>query len=410
MLIDLFPRAHARFLSLPVLGPLLDGLARWLSRRGYPASAIRARIRRTAVLETLLADRGLQDLAEICKSQLLELTARKSQADIGLSALVRSLADFLEERGILAAPPRMPSECLADTYCRYLKQVRGLARSTRREHRRVALDLLAFVGFDSNQAALAALDGPRVEAFVSQLARGCGLSRFQHRNSFLRSFLRFLAARDEVCMGLDLWVHSPRACRREALPRALPWQTVQEFLDGIDRDTPKGRRDYAMFLLIATYGLRISEVAALQLDDIRWRSAEFRVQRPKVLAPMCLPLTDAAGAALADYLRHSRPATDQRAVFLRVRQPVRPLSTAGIQNAFAHWLRRTLPAIKGSVGPHCLRHSLATHLLRRNASVKLIGELLGHRSLASTQVYLQLHEEDLRAAALDLPGGGEARP
>ena len=410
MLIELFPRAHARYLSLPLLGPLLDGLARWLVRRGYSASAIRARIRRAPVLETLLLDRGLQDLAKICRSRLLELTARKSQADIRLSALVRSLADFLEERGILAAPPRMPGECLADTYCAHLKQVRGLARSTRREHRRVALDLLAFVGFDSNQAALAALDGPRVEAFVPHLASGCGLSRFQLRASFLRSFLRFLAGRDEVSVGLDLWVHSPRAPRRAELPRALPWQTVRDFLGGIDRDTPKGRRDYAMFLLIATYGLRISEVAALQLDDIRWRSAKFHVQRPKALAPLCLPLTDATGAALADYLRHARPSTTQRAVFLRVRQPVGPLSTGGIQGAFSHWLRSGLPDFEGSVGPHCLRHSLATHLLRRNASVKVIGDLLGHRSLASTQVYLQLHEEDLRAAALDLPAGREGRP
>ena len=156
MLIDLFPRAHARFRALPVLGALLGGLARWLAGRGYPASAIRARIRRAPLLETLLADRGWQDLAGIRKSQLLELTARKSQADIRLSALVRSLADCLEERGLLAIPPRTPGECLADAYCRHLKQVRGLARSTRGEHRRVALDLLACAGFDSSPAALAA--------------------------------------------------------------------------------------------------------------------------------------------------------------------------------------------------------------------------------------------------------------
>ena len=245
---------------------------------------------------------------------------------------------------------------------------------------------------------------------MPRLARGCGLSTLQQRASFLRSFLRFLAARGEVSPGLDLWVHSPRAPRREALPRALPWQTVRDFLDGIDRDTPKGRRDYAMFLLIATYGLRISEVAALRLDDIQWRSAAFRVQRPKVLAPLCLPLTDAAGAALADYVRHARPPTEHRTVFLRVRQPVGPLSTGGIQNAFSQWLRSSLPEIEGSFGPHCLRHSLATHLLRQKASVKVIGDLLGHRSLASTQVYLQLLEDDLRAAALDLPAEEEAQP
>ncbi len=152
-------------------------------------------------------------------------------------------------------------------------------------------------------------------------------------------------------------IDGPRASCARALPRALPWESVQAFLAGIDRDTAKGRRDYAMFLLIATYGLRISEVAALRLDDIGWRSEKFRVQRPKVRAPLALPLTDEAGAALADYLRHSRPPSTLRAVFLGTRRPVRPLSTAGIQHAFSHWMRVAVPAVK-SATPHCLRHYL----------------------------------------------------
>ena len=408
MLIELFPRAYARFLALPLLGPLLDGFARWLSDRGFAAQAIRGRVRKAPFLEELLLERRLGDLSNVGKPQLLALTAGKSQQDRHLSALVRSLADFLEQDELLATTVPTPGEQLADSYRLYLEQVRGLAASTQAEHRQLALGLLDFLGIDHNPAALTALGEPQLEAFMLRLATGCGLSKLQNKASFLRSFLRFLAGRGEIPAGLDLCIDSPRASQARALPRTLPWESVQAFLAGIDRDTAKGRRDYAMFLLIATYGLRISEVAALRLDDIGWRSGEFRVQRPKVRAPLALPLTDEAGAALADYLRHSRLPSTLRTVFLGTRRPVRPLSTAGIQGAFSHWMRVADPAVK-SATPHCLRHALALHLLRQNTSVKVIGDLLGHRSVASTGTYLRLHADDLRAAALELPdwNGGQ---
>ena len=402
MLIKLFPRAHARFLALPLLGPLLDGFARWLSGHGFTAQAIRGRVRKAPVLEQLLLERCLGDLSHVCKSQFLALTAGKSQKDRHLSALVRSLADFLERDGLLATSVPTPGEQLVDSYRLYLEHVRGLAASTQAEHRQLALGLLDFLGFDHNPAALTALSEPQLEAFMMRLATGCGLSKLQNRASFLRSFLRFLAGRGEIPAGLDLCIDSPRSAGARALPRALPWESVQALLAGIDRDTAKGRRDYAMFLLIATYGLRISEVAALRLNDIGWRSGKFRVQRPKVRAPLALPLTDEAGAALADYLRHARPPSTLRAVFLGTRQPVRPLSTAGIQHAFSHWMRVAVPAAKPAT-PHCLRHARALYLLRQNTPVKVIGDLLGHRSVASTGTYLRLHSDDLRAAALELP-------
>lgn len=406
MLIDLFPRVHARYLTLPLLGPLLDGFALWLAERGFADGSIRQRICKAPALEEVLLQAGLNDLGEVSKPQLLETTAGKSQADIRLSALVRSLAAFLHERGLLSTTAATPSQHLVASYRKHLGEVRGLAASTQAEHCQLALDLLDFLGFDGDPAALSAADGPQVEAFLRGVATTCGVSKLHNRASFLRSFLRFLAARGAVRAGLERWIDSPRAPRRELLPRACPWESVRAFLSGISRTTAKGRRDYAMFLLMATYGLRTSEVAALRLDEISWRAAEFRIQRPKVLAPFSLPLTDEVGEALTDYLRSARPPSAQRTVFLGMRRPIRPLSKGGIFNAFRCWQRGSALDCAG-VGPHCLRHSLAMHLLRQDASVKTIGDLLGHRSLASTGTYLRLHHEHLRAAALELPTGTE---
>jgi integrase/recombinase XerD len=174
------------------------------------------------------------------------------------------------------------------------------------------------------------------------------------------------------------------------------------FLAAIDRSSAMGRRDHTMFLLMATYGLRAGEVAALRLDDIDWRAGKIRVSRSKTCTPLELPLTDEVGAALVDYLRHARPQAVCREIFLRLRLPADRIGSTTVSEAFRTWARRgALPT--GCGGPHCLRHSLATHLLREGISLKSIGDLLGHRSTESTCVYLRLQVEDLCEAALPLP-------
>lgn len=408
MLIDLYPRAHARFTSLPLLGPHLEGFVSWLAGRDYPRTLIRVRMRKTPVLEARLQRLGRLKLSEITESQLRGLAPRDSQDDICLSALVRLLTDYLKECGALAAPVATPSERLMRFYREFLAEVRGFADSTAAYHCATATELLSFLRYDTTPAALRELDAQRIEAFLKSIARRLSRASLQHVAAHLRSFLRFLADRGEVAIGLDEAVDTPRLYRGERLPLAWPWESVQEFLESIDRTTPMGRRDYAMFLLVSTYGLRSCETVALRLDHIAWRAGQFRIERAKTHTATHLPLTEEVGAALLDYLRHDRPQSRYREVFLRVREPRRPLLPASVGDAFRSWVSRSslhLPRC----GPHCLRHSVAMHLLRQGTPVKTIGDLLGHRSPESTCSYLRLHTDDLRDAALDLPGGTEAR-
>ena len=118
--------------------------------------------------------------------------------------------------------------------------------------------------------------------------------------------------------------------------------------------------------------------------------------------PLILPLTEEVGAALIDYVRCARPQLACRRVFLRVRAPAGPIKHTAVIDAFDAWARRA-PVPFATRRPHVLRHSLAVHLLRQGTSVKTIGDVLGHRSIESTSVYLRLHVADLRDAALDLP-------
>lgn len=402
MLIDLFPRAHARFLKLPLLGDYLDGLAQWLTTQGFTPSPIRRRICKAPLLESMLASLGIGDLGELSRERLLSLAPCPARTQPDLSALVRSMAAFLADRDLLRVVDPGPGEVLVRSYLEFLRHVRGLAASTLRHHRRTALGLLQFLGYDDCPEVLKTISSQHIEAFVVHHAATLGRGSLQHLVSRLRCLLRFLATRGEVASGLDVRIDTPPTYRDEQLPRAQPWATVQALLAEIDCTTPVGRRDYAMFLLMATYGVRASEVAALQLDSILWRSGTIRLDRPKARKPLVLPLSDEVGAALVDYLQHGRPRSPHRRIFLGSRQPVRPLRPAGVRAAFRRRVQRSGTGFPDA-GTHCVRHSLAIRLLRSDVSIESIGGLLGHHSLASTGQYLRLDDDALRAAALDLP-------
>ena len=402
MLAEMFPRAHARFASLRLLGPHLDGFIAWLRSQGYSDLPVRLRIREAPRLEALLRRRCVRRLGSISRAQLLKLAPQDSQDDVYLAAMVRSLALYFDAQDLLARPAPTPQEKLVSAYRAHLGHVRGLADSTLTHHCATARELLTFLGFERDRRALRRIGQRQIEAFLRAAGARVSRASLQHVVAHLRSFLRFLVSRGDIGHGLDSSIDTPRVYRGEQLPRSLPWETVQAFLAAIDRATPMGRRDYAMFLLIATYGLRTSEIAALRLEDIEWRAGRIRVPRPKSKTPIVLPLTDEIGAALLDYLRHARPDLPCREVFLRVRAPAGPLAPTAVTEAFQGWSRRGSLSIPYQ-GPHCLRHSLAVHLLRQGASLKAIGDLLGHRSAESTCVYLRLHVDDLRDAALDLP-------
>jgi integrase len=241
-----------------------------------------------------------------------------------------------------------------------------------------------------------------LEGFVKKVALRVNRGTLQHIVAALRGYLRFLSTTHQVLPGLDTQIDTPRLYRLEQLPRSLPWSTVEALLSSIVRTTPIGRRDYAMFFLIATYGLRSGEIVSLTLDDIDWRSNVIRIRQTKTRAMLELPLTASAGAVLIDYLRNVKRPSGYRELFLRMHAPIGTLKPTAVAEAFQAWSRRSGLAIPFN-GAHCLRHSYAVHLLREGTPLKVIGDLLGHRSAESTAVYVRLSTEDLRDVGLAVP-------
>ena len=418
MLLELFPKAHGRYTSLPIIGPTLEGYGTWLMKQGYSTDRLHEHFRAAPRLARQLQRRHVRSLTGLTRARLRACLPKESKADPDLTVLVRQLDRYFETTLSVYPPPPLTSiEERVRAYATYLEQVRGFARSTYTNHGRTVANFLTHLGYEKTPTRLGAVTARDLESFLCAVGPRQTRASLQHVVAHLRGFLRYLTFLGEIRAGLDLQIDTPRVYRGEQLPRALPWETVHRLLKAIDRTTPMGRRDYAIFLLIATYGLRACEIVTLTLDDVKWRVGRLRIPQPKTRDSLWLPLTDAVGTALHDYLRHGRsalavrrqrvpfrgdPPPTSRRLFLRQRTPAGGLKPTAISEAFQRWSKRSGLAIP-FYGVHCLRHSYAVYLLRSGLSLKTIGDLLGHRTLESTCVYVRLAVDDLREVALDLP-------
>jgi len=222
--------------------------------------------------------------------------------------------------------------------------------------------------------------------------------------SMLRDFLPFLHRRGVIAVDLAAAVVSPRLYQQEQCPRFLTRPEVEAVLAAIDRHTPVGQRDYAMVLLLATYGLRAIEVIQLYLDDINWRDQSLQIRRRKAGNRTTYPLSVPVGEAIVAYLRHVRPASPHREVFLKMAAPFTPLgSSLALTRQVQRYLARAGVRV-ARPGAHCFRYSCAQRLFEQDVPLKSIGDFLGHRSPATTQRYTQIDLERLREVAV---GGGE---
>jgi len=245
------------------------------------------------------------------------------------------------------------------------------------------------------------LTGRDVAAFVLGVSRARPVRAAQHTASALRALLRFWHY-DGLVPALLAEAVPKVADRREELPRFLEPGQVDLLLASCDRASAAGRRDFAMMTLMTRLGLRAGEVANLSLNDLDWRCGELTVHGKGGRVDR-LPLPADAGQAVADYLRDGRPpGVLDRAVFIRVRAPYRRLTRPGVTDVVVAAGRR---AGLGPLGPHRLRHSAATAMLRAGSPLAEVGQVLRHRRPRTTAIYAKVDHEALRALARPWPVG-----
>jgi integrase/recombinase XerD len=293
-------------------------------------------------------------------------------------------------------------------YDKWMQELRGLAVATRLQRTTLALRFLNALGPRGDQDGLMELNVRDVDAYVQQHCNGLRRRSIKDYTSDLRVFLRYLHGSSQTASDLSATVIGPRIYDHEDIPSALRPEEVKKVLEVAGQDlSPTGRRDYAMLMLLATYGLRSGEVVALCLEDLDWKKEVLCVRHSKTGAHSELPLLREPGEAVLRYLKNGRPKSEHREVFLRAHAPYRPFkrSGAGLYSAIQYRLAAAGVIPSGKKGPHAFRHARAVSLLRAAVPLKIVGDVLGHRCVHSTGVYLKLATEDLRAIGLEIPGG-----
>jgi integrase/recombinase XerD len=395
--------------SCPVVGgPLAGYQAGWrgqLSARGYSRRAVTGQMSLMAHLSGWMQGRGLAAVelaAPVAAEFLRERRGQGHSTMVSLRALMPLLVYL---HGLQAAPdPRRRHpitwvEKLLEEYGGYLASERGLAPNTIRQyqdHAKVFLTSLT----DSSAAGVENLGSGRVTEFMVCYSVGRNAWSAKAMVTALRSLLRYLHVTGWVSAPLASAVPCVPSRSLVSLPRGLDNMEVARLLGSCDRGSARGRRDYAIMLLLARLGLRAAEVAGLELDDIDWRAAEL-VIRGKGRRVERMPLPVDVGEALADYARCGRPRSPSRSLFLAGRAPWAGLGSTAVCAVVAAAGKR---AGFGRVGAHRFRHAVACELLRRGAPLTEIGQLLRHRDQRTTAIYAKVDRVALDRLARPWPG------
>jgi site-specific recombinase XerD len=295
-------------------------------------------------------------------------------------------------------------ETLIEEYASYLLAERGLASTSVEVYAALARRFLERT-CPAGRRDLKALAAADIRAFVTHEARKFRTSKAASLLAVaIRSLLRFIHYRGYTDRSLAVAVPAVAHWSMAPIPRALPLKAVRRVLtQSKKRHTPCGLRDRAILLLLARLGLRAREVMLLELDDLDWANGCIYVcgkghqERP-------LPLPHDVGQAIATYLREGRPVSSCRRVFLRTRAPWRGVATHDAISMVAHRALKRAGIRSPTYGAHQFRHSLATNMLRRGASLTEIGQVLRHRDPNTTRIYAKVDLKSLREVALPWPG------
>lgn len=389
------------------LAPFADDYRVKLRERGYTPRSIIGDLHHVARLSRWLEERQLS-AADLSKERLEQfLCEMPRRRDGGRLCSRRALTQVLEvlvEHGLepleAKEAPASPGEALLASFERFLLQERAVALSTAAIYVARARRFLVRNAPSGEVAGLRASD---VTDAVLQESTAVSASATKLFVTALRSFLRYCFIEGLTPNDLSAAALSVARRRRSTLPRGIVPRVANALVRSCDRRRSKGRRDYAILLILLRLGLRAGEVAGLRLDDIDWRAGEV-VVRGKGRREDRLPLPTDVGEAIAAYLRRGRPKTaEHREVFLRAVAPIGSLETNGISGIVrAACLRAGVPAVSA----HRLRHTVACQMADSGVPLPEIARALRHRSICSTAEYARVDIERLRTVAQPWPGGG----
>jgi site-specific recombinase XerD len=399
-------RQWARIRVEGPLAPFADGARQAVVGLGYEETAVRTHMRLLAALSGWLESRGLgaAGLTDAAVEGFLRHRRAEGQR-IGLTIVsVAPLLSYLRDLGAVppaAPPPPTPLGLLLAEYRDYMEGERGMSASTVDHYQRYARRFLASLPEPAGPG-LAELSAAQVVDFV----RGWyedrrGAPQDQMLLPALRSLLRFLHVTGKVPLPLVGAVPAGKHLPVRGSRRVVSDDDLRAVLEGCDRTTAAGRRDFAVLLMLVRLAVRGGEVAGLRLADVHWQAGKVTI-RGKGGRVDTLPLPADVGEAMADYLLNARPPGRAPTLFLTVRAPFKPMEVSGVTQLVKSACRRAgVPAFS----PHRVRHAVACGLLAAGASMEEIAQLLRHAEQRTTALYARIGQPRLAELALPCPQG-----
>jgi integrase/recombinase XerD len=315
----------------------------------------------------------------------------------------QTTCNWLRFAGRLRESDRLPDphQQEIDALCRYMDSERGLSPATIATQRHHLKQFFKY----ARKKQLSKLTLVDVERFFVFLGKQgwtrAGIRGIAH---YLRRFFRYGEQRGWTKRGIADSIHGPRVYQHEQLPLGPSWPDVQRLLASTETNRKVDIRDRPILLLLAVYGLRVSEVQRLRLEDVNWDQKTLTITATKQRSARVCPLIPSLADAISRYIREVRPPTGHREIFLRMYAPRRPFRHGGLYGIVARRFER-LGIKSPRTGPHSLRHACATHLLAQGLTLTEVGGHLGHRCADSTRIYAKVDMPALREVAeLDLGG------
>jgi len=293
-------------------------------------------------------------------------------------------------------------EALRD-FITFMRDERGLSEYTIRNCRKIIIRFLQqFHRLDRPFSSVSIAD---VDTHLEALGkRQWSRSSIAASARELRAFFNFAAEKGLCSMVIAPGIRGPRVYKHEGLPTGPTWSDVERLIKSANGSTILDIRDHAILRLLAIYGFRRQEVSQLRLEDIDWQQDRILVRRQKQRCIQEYPLVASVGDAILHYLQHARPKSPYPEVFLTTRAPIQPISGDGLYD-MVHTRLKALGIRSLRYGPHALRHACATRLMAQGLSLKHIGDHLGHRTAAATQIYAKVDLAGLQEVAEFSLGG-----
>ena len=297
---------------------------------------------------------------------------------------------------------RTPKEELIANFVMHLKNHGGIAESTCASYSRYAREFVEDQFGVDGDLDFSLIDHRSISKFIAaRHGRWCTGSQ-KAASTGLRSFFRYLQLTGVINKELAQSAPTIPIWKLSSVPRVLSENQVKTILGAFDKKKSIELRRYASTMCLAHLGLRACEVSALTLDDIDWKNATICIPSTKTRRDEFMPLPISVARAILDYLRHGRPQTDTRQIFVCHAPPGVPAKPSVIRNAVRIAVERA--GLDPHIGPHAFRHTIATRMLESGATIKQVSDVLRHRTIDTAAIYAKVNLSALREAAAPWPG------